>query len=141
LSWLHPLRSWSLRQTRGGSYFLKNRIYIGEIHHRGKWFKGEHEAILDRSTFDSVQELLKSNVVKRKVKFSQSGSLLQGKIFDDKGHRMGPSFSSKNGMRYRFYISTALRGRKHKAGTITRISAPGRKSRENRDRETGRCPA
>ena len=37
---------------------------------------------------------------------------------------MGPSFSSKNGVRYRFYVSTALRGRKHKAGSVTRISAP-----------------
>jgi site-specific DNA recombinase len=105
------------------AYFLKNRIYIGEIHHGGKWFKGEHQAIIDRQTFDRVQELLKSNTVKRKVKFSESGALLQGKLFDDKGNRMGPSFSSKNGVRYRFYVSTALRGRKHEAGTITRISA------------------
>ena len=37
---------------------------------------------------------------------------------------MSPSFSSKNGVRYRFYVSTALRGRKHKAGSVTRISAP-----------------
>src|SRR6516165_6859842 len=35
---------------------------------------------------------------------------------------MGPSFSS-NGVRYRFYISTALRGRKHKAGSVARIAA------------------
>src|SRR4051794_35908117 len=54
------------------AYFLKNRIYIGETHHAGKWFRGEHAAILDRSTFDCVQELLKSNTVKRKVKFSES---------------------------------------------------------------------
>ena len=47
-----------------------------------------------------------------------------GKLFDDKGNRMGPSFSSKNGVRYRFYVSTALRGRNHKAGSVTRISAP-----------------
>jgi site-specific DNA recombinase len=52
------------------------------------------------------------------------GALLQGKLFDDKGNRMGPSFSSKNGVRYRFYVSTALRGRKHKAGSVTRVSAP-----------------
>jgi site-specific DNA recombinase len=106
------------------AYFFKNRIYIGETHHGGKWFKGEHEAILDRTTFDRVQELLKSNTVKRKVKFSESGAWLQGKLFDDKGNRMGPSFSSKNGVRYRFYVSTALRGRSHKAGSVTRISAP-----------------
>ena len=36
---------------------------------------------------------------------------------------MGPSFSSKNGVRYRFYLSTALRGRKHKAGSVARIAA------------------
>ena len=106
------------------AYLLKNRIYIGETHHGGKWFKGEHEAILDRPTFDRVQELLKSNTVKRRVKFSESGAILQGKLFDDKGNRMGPSFSSKNGVRYRFYVSTALRGRTHKAGSVTRISAP-----------------
>jgi site-specific DNA recombinase len=28
-------------------------------------------------------------------------------------------------VRYRFYVSTALRGRRHKAGSLTRISAPG----------------
>src|SRR5215216_4484595 len=106
------------------AYFLKNRIYIGETHHAGKWFKGEHEAILDRPTFERVQELLKSNTVKRRTKFSESGALLQGKLFDDKGNRMGPSFSSKNGVRYRFYVSTALRGRKQRAGSVTRVSAP-----------------
>lgn len=106
------------------AYFLKNRIYIGETHFGGKWFKGEHAAILDQETFDRVQELLKSNTVRRKVKFSESGALLQGKLFDDKGNRMGPTFSSKNGVRYRFYVSTALRGRKHNAGSVTRISAP-----------------
>jgi site-specific DNA recombinase len=106
------------------AYFLKNRIYIGETHHGGKWFKGEHDAILDQPTFDRVQELLKSNTVKRRVKFSESGAMLQGKLFDDKGNRMGPSFSSKNGVHYRFYVSTALRGRRHTAGSVTRISAP-----------------
>src|SRR4051794_26084329 len=125
-------RNVKIAKYRGGipftygplAYFLKNRIYIGETHHGGKWFKGEHEAILDRPTFDRVQELLKTNTVKRRVKFFESGALLQGKLFDDKGNRMGPSFSSKNGVRYRFYVSTALRGRSHKAGSVTRISAP-----------------
>jgi hypothetical protein len=37
---------------------------------------------------------------------------------------MGPSFSSKNGVRYRFYVSRALRGRKHIAGSVRRVSAP-----------------
>jgi len=56
-----------------------------------------------------------------KTKHSESGALLKGKLFDDRGNRMGPSFSSKNGVRYRFYLSTALRGRKHEAGSVARI--------------------
>lgn len=67
--------------------------------------------------------MLKENNVRRGTEFSESGALVKGKLFDDKGNRMGPTFSSKNGVRYRFYISTALRGRKHKAGSVTRISA------------------
>ncbi|WP_245269990.1 recombinase family protein [Nitrobacter hamburgensis] len=40
------------------AYLLKNRIYLGEIHHGGKWFKGEHQPILDRTTFNRVQDQL-----------------------------------------------------------------------------------
>ncbi|MFL5240319.1 MAG: recombinase family protein, partial [Rhizomicrobium sp.] len=89
------------------SYFLRNRVYVGETHHGGKWFKGEHKAIVDRKIFDRVQDLLKANCV-HKAKSSPSGALLKGKLFDDKGNPMGPSFSSKNGVRYRFYVSSAL---------------------------------
>lgn len=125
-------RDTKIAKYRGGipftygplAYFLKNRIYIGETHHDGKWFKGEHEPILDRQLFDAVQEKLKSKTVRRKVAYSESGALLQGRIFDDNGNLMGPSFSSKNGVRYRFYVSRALRGRKQNAGSVTRISAP-----------------
>ncbi len=47
-----------------------------------------------------------------------------GKLYDDKGNLMSPSFSSKNGVRYRFYVSSALlRGRKAASGSVTRVSA------------------
>jgi DNA invertase Pin-like site-specific DNA recombinase len=106
------------------AYFLKNRIYVGEMHHGGKWFKGEHQAILDHQTFKRVQDLLKSNRITRRIRHSESGAPLRGKLFDDRGNAMSPSFTSKNGVRYRSYVSTALNGRKHKAGSVTRISAP-----------------
>jgi site-specific DNA recombinase len=106
------------------AYFLKNRVYLGEVHHGGKWFEGEHEAIIDHRIFESVQALLKSNATGRKTKRSESGALLQGKLFDDKGNLMSPSFSTKHGVRYRFYVSSALlRGRKCAAGSVTRVSA------------------
>jgi len=47
-----------------------------------------------------------------------------GKLYDDRGNLMSPSFSRKNGVRYRFYVSSALlRGRKDKAGSVRRIAA------------------
>jgi len=68
--------------------------------------------------------LLKSNATRRKTKRSESGALLRGKLFDDKGNLMTPSFSTKHGVRYRFYVSSALlRGRKCAAGSVTRVSA------------------
>ena len=122
------------------AYFLKNRIYLGEIHHGGKWFKGEHDAILDRQTFDRVQQVLKENTVRRRTKFSESGALLTGKLFDDKGNRMGPSFSSKNGVRYRFYVSTALRGRKAQGRLSHPDLGPGGRG-AHRDRVDRKAPA
>jgi site-specific DNA recombinase len=106
------------------AYFLKNRIYLGEIHHGGKWFKGEHDAIVDRPIFDRVQQLLATKAQGRKVKRSESGALFAGKLYDDRGNRMSPSFSSKNGVRYRFYVSSALlRGRTTEVGSVGRVPA------------------
>lgn len=106
------------------AHFLKNRIYIGETGHGGKWYPGEHEAIIDRKTFDKVQGLLAASTNKRKIKRSESRALLMGKLFDDRGNVMSPSFSSKKGARYRFYVSSALlRGRKADAGSVARVSA------------------
>jgi hypothetical protein len=95
------------------AHFLKNRLYIGETGHKDKWFPGEHAAIVDRKTFEQVQQLLGSKSAGRKAHRSASEALLMGKLYDDRGNRMSPSFSTNNGVRYRFYVSSALlRGRK-----------------------------
>jgi site-specific DNA recombinase len=106
------------------AYFLKNRVYIGETGHKDKWFPGEHAAIIDRKTFDQVQQLLKSKSDGRDATRTASEALLLGKFYDDKGNRMSPSYSTKNGVRYRFYVSSALlRGRKAAAGSVARVAA------------------
>ena len=106
------------------AYFLKNRVYIGETGHKDKWFPGEHAAIVDRKIFDRVQQLLASKPARRKASRTSSEALLSGKLYDDKGNRMSPSYSTKNGVRYRFYVSSALlRGRKAAGGSVQRVSA------------------
>ena len=107
------------------AHVLKNRVYIGETGHGGKWFKGEHKAIVERPTFDQVQKLLAANANTNKTKWQSSAAPLLGKLYDDRGNRMRPSFTNKNGVRYRFYVNTALlRGRKDDAGSVRRVSAP-----------------
>ena len=106
------------------AYLLNNRIYLGEVSHKSKWHIGEHAPIIDAAIFDSVQARLRSNSVTRKNRRSESGALLMSKLFDDCGNRMSPSYSVKQGVRYPFYISTALlRGRRDEAGSLSRISA------------------
>jgi site-specific DNA recombinase len=107
------------------AHILKNRIYVGETGHGGKWFKGEHKAIVDRATFDTIQALLAANANTDRTKWHGTGALLMGKLYDDRGNRMRSSFTTKNGARYRFYVNTALlRARKDDAGSVRRVSAP-----------------
>lgn len=37
---------------------LRDRAYIGEIEHKGEWYPGKHEPLIDRATWDRVQTLL-----------------------------------------------------------------------------------
>jgi site-specific DNA recombinase len=106
------------------AHFLKNRLYVGETGHKEKWFPGEHAAAVDRKIFDQVQQLLASQPAGRKARRTASEALLMGKLYDDRGNRMSPSFSTKNGVHYRFYVSSALlRGRKADVGSVGRVPA------------------
>jgi hypothetical protein len=47
-----------------------------------------------------------------------------GRIFDDRGNRMTPSHSNKDGVRYRYYVShVLLQSREKDAGRVTRVPA------------------
>jgi site-specific DNA recombinase len=50
------------------AYLLRNRCYVGEILHKGQIHPADHEAILDRTTFDAVRTCLTANTVARKTK-------------------------------------------------------------------------
>lgn len=104
---------------------LRNRIYIGEIIHKGVHHPGEHQPILDQATFEAVQKILNAQFSGEGRSPHRMGSLLTGCIFDSAGNRMTPSHASKKGVRYRYYISGALiEGQPEQAGTPARISAP-----------------
>jgi site-specific DNA recombinase len=56
--------------------------------------------------------------------WNKSPAILMGRIFDDRGNRMTPSHSNKDGVRYRYYVShTLLQRRERDAVRVTRVPA------------------
>jgi DNA invertase Pin-like site-specific DNA recombinase len=104
---------------------INNRVYVGEAVHKGVSYPGEHEAIIDRDTFDKVQAILATNGYSRgAVMRSRTPALLRGLIFTEAGRAMTPASTRKGSRLYRYYVSTdAIRGRKP-AGTAAPLRLP-----------------
>ena len=111
---------------RGALYsILKNRLYRGEIAHRGASYPGQHEAIVSVELWESVQALLAANnQAKRTGVYAKDPSLLAGLLFDDRGHRLTPIHTIRRGIRYRYYVSQAvLHQRPEQQGRVCRLPA------------------
>jgi site-specific DNA recombinase len=101
---------------------LQNRFYIGEVVYKGETLKGPQEPILDRALFDQVQETFAAQRIKRAKTNARSNSLLTGRIFDDRGNGMTPTYAVKNGVHYR-YTTPLLHGKSNIVGTVARVPA------------------
>jgi site-specific DNA recombinase len=106
------------------AYLLRNRFYVGEVVFKGETLPGEQPAIVDRALFDEVQAKLTEQLNNHTTSRVKSEALLTGRIFDDRGNRMGPSHAIKRGIKYRYYLSsTLLQGQPERSGTISRVPA------------------
>jgi site-specific DNA recombinase len=112
--------------SRGHLYWiLSNPIYIGRLRHKGQIHDGLHPAIVDVEIWERVQQRLASQTQTRRMPQPDDHSFLVGKLYDDRGNRMGASHASKGGRRWRYYASrAALTGRRQDAGSVVRIPAP-----------------
>ena len=126
------VRNLSTGRTIGGipfgrgmlGYLLRNRFYVGEVAFKGEVLPGEQPAIVDRALFDAVQAKLTEQLNSHTTRRMKSEALLMGKIFDDRGNRMGPSHARKRGIKHRYYLSsTLLQGHPERSGTISRVPA------------------
>ena len=123
--------------TRGPlAHLLRNRFYIGEVVFKGEILAGEQTAIVDRDLFEAVQAKLNEQVTNHKASRTKSEALLMGRIFDDRGNRMTPSHARKRGIKYRYYMSSALL--QGQAGT-SRYRQPGAGKRDRGPRRQSRC--
>jgi len=96
--------------ARGALYLmLQNRVYRGEIVHKGQSHPGEHMPIIDQPLWDAVQTQLADNAAGRNSgSRSRQSSLLAGMLFDGDSNPMTPSYAVKKGTRYRYYVSRPL---------------------------------
>jgi site-specific DNA recombinase len=69
----------SQRFSRGSLYaMLQNRMYRGEVTHKGASYPGEHQAIIEEALFDQVQSTLAANRTERVSWYSRYPSPLTG---------------------------------------------------------------
>jgi site-specific DNA recombinase len=110
---------------RGALYhLLRNRVYRGEVVHKGVAHPGEHQAMVEEGLWNGVQDKLSSNIRMGRRRRIETGALLMGLIFDDHGNRMSPTYTVRRGNRYRYYSSQAsLRRREEKAASRTCVGA------------------
>jgi site-specific DNA recombinase len=130
-----PIRIDGKGRSTGGGLFSRghiykifsNPIYIGQIAHKGVVHEGQHPAIIDRELWDKVQRSLESHLAAKNQRRDRqsTNAVLVGKLFDDRGNLMTPSWSKRGSKRWSYYVSQAiLRGDKANAGSVGRVSAP-----------------
>ncbi len=125
------------RHRRGGSTYggipfsignlyelLANTLYIGKLSHHGALYDGRHAAIIDQDLWEAVQVQRTANRQPRQSKTNgKSTCILTGLLFDETGDRLSPTHATKDGVRYRYYISNRLMRSKHQDSDGWRLPA------------------
>jgi DNA invertase Pin-like site-specific DNA recombinase len=90
-------------------HMLQNRVYRGEVVHKGAVYPGEHAAIVEAELWERVQgQLASARAAAGGGKGRHGSSPLAGILFDASGERLTPTHAVKAGKRYCYYISRAL---------------------------------
>jgi site-specific DNA recombinase len=113
--------------SRGALYeLLSNPIYIGEIRHKRERHRGQHEPILERQTWERVQQRLCSGARRDREPMTEApSSTLAGKVFDESGEPLYAQGAAKGGKRYRYFVSRGLvRGTTDGSKRGWRVPAP-----------------
>ena len=91
---------------------LKNRLYLGDVHHKGKYYPGQHKPIITHEVFAKAQEVFGQNQNdKRKRTWSiKSKALLKGIICcGGCGGAMSPTHTRKKNKNYHYYAANSYR--------------------------------
>jgi DNA invertase Pin-like site-specific DNA recombinase len=100
--------------SKGGKTFSKqtlykmlhNRMYLGEIVHKGQSFPGQHLPIVTQAQWDAVHAVIATDgLERRRETYDRQAEpvLLRGLLFTSDGERLVPSYTKKKGKTYRYY--------------------------------------
>ena len=111
----HTTKSWV---TQGGQQrpgrpidqqylfaLLRNRIYLGEMVHKGQSFPGQHEAIVPQELWNAAHAFIERRKQGPREHRTEHPALLAGLLFAPDGQRMIHHFTKKkSGRLYRYYV-------------------------------------
>ena len=106
-------------------HVLRNRLYLGEIEHKGQVFKGQHEPLVDPETFERVQAIMQTNALSPIAgrERAQHDYLLTGLARCQCGHALTTSLGKGNGGTYFYYRCTGLQKRVNHSCTVRQVRA------------------
>ncbi len=96
--------------SRGHIYkILSNPIYVGRIAHKGQIHAGQHPPLVRQNLWEEVRQRLGDHLGAARTKRTRQSSdaLLTGKLYDDGGNRMSPTWARRGSKRWRYYVSRA----------------------------------
>jgi site-specific DNA recombinase len=108
------------------SLFRRYLEAVGRIAHKGQVHAGHQAAIVTQDLWNEVRQSLGDHLGAARTKRTRqsSESLLTGKLYDDSGRRMNPTWARKGSKRWRYYVSQATQqGDKSKTASLLRVPA------------------
>jgi hypothetical protein len=131
----HMVRNYAVEgiRTKTGRTFCKqsiykllhNRMYLGEIVHKGRYYPGQHPPILTREQWQAAHDVLAQTAEERRATVATDGRglpLLRGLLFTTNGERLMPTHTVRKGRCYRYY--TPAKDRHYGAGASNFGSLP-----------------
>ena len=84
---------------------LRNRIYLGEMVHKGESYPGQHQAIVSQELWNAAHAFIERRKQGPREHRTEHPALLAGLLFAPDGQRMIHHFTKKkNGRLYRYYV-------------------------------------
>ncbi len=103
---------------------LNNRIYLGEIRHKEKWYPGEHQAIVDQELWDKAHAVMTQDRTHRAADGRrQTAAPLKGLLYGPDGKAMTPTHTQRGNKQYRYYVTHTANKRGHEECPIRMVRA------------------